>query len=171
MPKTLRLYLPVTQAALAALLMFLNWREKPWTTGTTLASHISYAINAPVLLFTSPLVTFVSDRWPMNAALWFFFSYVIYCVLVAILWYGVAFEIGGTNGSSLWTLLIPRKALRGIADIALVGIGLLLLCIASLNLISRHNRDSLLMVIGALIWGFAIALFYARDLYRTARRV
>lgn len=167
MNKTIKFYLPTVQTTFAALLMFLSWRKKPWTTGGTLESRISYAINAPASFLSFPLARLVSDKWPLNNAAWFFFNYIFYFALVAALWYAVAIEIGGTAGSSLLSQLVPVKALRRISAAALIGFGLLLLFVSFMNLtFPQGGRE--FTVIGVLLWGIAIAVFYTWDLFKQA---
>jgi len=169
MTKAIRVYLPVAQTALAVLLMYFNWRRMPRSAGASLESQISFGINLPAVLLSSNL----AKIWSANYAPWFFFTYIVYFVLVAVLWYAVAIEASGTGGSTLMGWLVPRGVFRGIADLLLVLLGLALLYGGSTDLVFGHLRGPELPIpIGLLLWGVSIASFYASDLYRctTTRR-
>lgn len=165
--RKLRFYLPLVQTAMAVLLMFLNWRKHPWTTGSTLECNISYCMNAPIA-FIGPLLARIRVVAVNNAA-WFTVSYLLYLALVALLWYAVALEMSGSGGSTIMSLLARRQTVRRIADAVLVVIGLFFgfLMLGLAVYMHRISYKELPIPVGFLLWGFVIAWFYGRDFWIT----
>ena len=165
MSKRIKFGLPAFQTAFAVLLMWLNWRTTPFRTGVSLESQISYGINMPA----ASLSLIVASHSTMSVAEWLVIIHLFYFALVALLWYAVAIEISGRHrGSLLMAKLTRRRGFRITADVVLVGVGLLLLQGAFMNLVFPHGGDQRIpMATGALLWGGALAWLYSRDFWFT----
>lgn len=147
--------------------MSLSWLKQPWRLGTTFESGISLGMNAPAYFVAYQLAIIV---WA-NRVAWFAVSYLLYFVLVGVLWYAVAVEASGTSGSTIMSF-IRRKVLRRISDALLIAFGLFLALLGFMNLVFAHGGETspelIPMKVGYLLWGFAIAGFYARDFWITS---
>jgi uncharacterized membrane protein len=171
--RNIKLYLPATQVALAGLLLSLNLfrhsplGKEPWEAPERL---LCYGINAPASLLTSVLMKLGTVMMSARAdyLLDLFVMYVLYLILVAALWYFVAIEISSTRtkGSGL----TPLTRIRRLADLALIGGGVLLASVALMYShidagFAHNTRNEMLFSFPCLLWGLGMAMFYGWDFY------
>jgi hypothetical protein len=162
----MRLVLPLVQVALAVALMTSNFLrpfsvENPaWTKPDR---QFCLGLNAPATLLAEIPVRF-ANRWfreyyPLDVVV----DSVIYFLLIGILWYGVAIEIGG-NGRSV---LAPMTRMRRMSDTLAVIFGAMLGVLGLLGTRQVGGTVAYVRLVGMpyLIWAGTIMGFYGRDLW------
>ncbi len=166
-------YLPVVQVALAGLLMSVDPMrhgpgKEPWLVPER---QICYGMNAPAAFVGAMLTKCevgISPLFLFNYLEHLFFTYVLYLILVGATWYAVAFEISRTG--SIGSSITPLTRIRGIADLALVACGGVLMFVGMMAVMSvRHvgwgRWEAVFFGVSWLLWGLILVSFYGRHLY------
>lgn len=159
------LVLPLVQVVLAVALMTSNFlrpfsMERPaWKLPDR---QFCYGLNAPATLLAA-VPARIADRWlreyyPLDLVV----ESVIYFLLIGLLWYGVAIEIGG-NGRSV---LAPITRMRTMSDTLAVIFGATLGVLGPLGTRQVGGTVTYERLVAApyLIWAAIIIGFYGRDL-------
>jgi hypothetical protein len=164
----LRIYLPVSQVALAISLMIISGLEQhrsgeEWLSPTR---QWCFGLNAPAALLNVLVQRLASAaHLPVTHLEDMLLTYVSFVVFVGALWYLVAKEIS--------TLYFQNSAVgtgrtRKLRDLGFISFGLLLLWLGAMN-VSFDARSARWgenpISIGNLIWGAVIVIYYSHDLY------
>jgi hypothetical protein len=132
--------------------------------------QICFGVNAPAAVLSAFLRQgdYAISPQPTHFE-YLLFSYGLYFILIAMLWYVVTVEI--TKIASKGNSLGPLTYVRAGIDLTLLACACLLIFMGMMNLTLdvgsarwQENPSS----VGCLLWGIAITLFSARDLYLRA---
>jgi hypothetical protein len=172
MRSSLRIWLPLAQVLLAAVLISSNLlRPDPLSNPSFKAPDRQFcdALNAPVVVIRGWFLRFAEREFPhLYGQLYggwagVIIENIIYIVLVGLLWYLVSIEIGGQKEGKV-SIIAEKTGMRIVLDLLLIFFGISL-GIASIIGHAGFGTWYGVFAIPYFIWAAVIVVFYARDLW------